>query len=70
MPLMMAPIGEIKTIVELRVKDELGKHLKDMGVIPGEKVKIMEENASGVILFVKGVKVAITKGLAMKIMVV
>ena len=69
MSLAFANIGETKVIVDFVGKDEVKRHLQDMGFVKGESVKLLSENESGLILLVKGVRVAINKGLASKIMV-
>ncbi|MFV0528030.1 MAG: ferrous iron transport protein A [Lachnospiraceae bacterium] len=69
MALAMVGVGETRVITELHVKDELKQHLHDMGFIKGESVRVVGENASGMILVVKGVRVALNRGLAMQILV-
>lgn len=69
MALTFANIGDTKIIVDFLGKDEVKRHLQDMGFVKGESVKLLSENESGLILLVKGVRVAINKGLASKIMV-
>ncbi|QJA08229.1 ferrous iron transport protein A [Romboutsia sp. CE17] len=69
MTLSMANIGEEKEIVELRAKDSVKKHLQSLGFIVGEKVEVVSENSSGLILLIKGSKIALNKGVASKIMV-
>jgi ferrous iron transport protein A len=43
--------------------------LQDLGFVKGESVKLLSENDSGFIIMVKGVRIAINKNLASKIMV-
>lgn len=69
MPLTMMELGDTRTISDFRGKDDLKRHLQDLGFIKGEKVKVLSENDSGLILLVKDVRVALNKGLATKIMV-
>ncbi len=69
MSLSMVEIGETKTVAEFHGKEEMKKHLQDLGFVRGESVKVIGENASGLILLIKGVKVALNKGLASMIMV-
>jgi ferrous iron transport protein A len=69
MALTFIGIGETKVIVDFKGKDDVKRHLQDMGFVKGESVKLLSENESGLILLVKGVRVAINKGLASKIMV-
>ena len=69
MPLAMAIEGETRTITDFKGQEELKRHLQDLGFIKGERVRVVGENASGMILMVKGVKVALNRGLAHKIIV-
>ncbi|MGP1523788.1 FeoA family protein [Treponema sp.] len=69
MPLAMVNLGETRTIQSFHGSDEIRQHLLDMGLIPGEKVEVIGENASGLILKVKGVRLALNRGLAQKISV-
>jgi len=67
--LAMVSCGEIKTIIDFRAKDDVKRHLQDLGFVKGEQVQVLSENGSGMILLVKGVRIALNKGLATKIMV-
>ncbi len=69
MPLSFAELGEIKVIQEFRGKEDVKRHLQDIGFVKGEEVKVLSENESGLIILVKGVRVAVNKSLASKIMV-
>ena len=69
MPLALAALGEVKTILELKGKDEMKKHLSSLGFVKGERVQILGENQSGMIVLVKGARVALNKGLMSKIIV-
>lgn len=69
MPLAMLQLGERRTITDFRGQEEMKRHLQDLGFIKGEQVEVLGENASGLILLVKGVRVALNRGLANKIMV-
>ncbi len=69
MSLTFAGIGETKVIMNLKGKEDVVRHLQDLGFVKGESVKLLSENSSGLIILVKGVRIAINKGLASKIMV-
>ncbi len=69
MPLAMVQPGETKVISEFRGKEDVKRHLQDIGFIKGESVKVLSENESGIILLVKGTRIALNRGLASKIMV-
>ena len=66
MALAMVGIGETRTIMELRVKEEMKRHLHDLGFTVGEKVHVVGENSSGLILKIKGARIALHRGLATK----
>ena len=69
MPLSMIRLGEKRTIQDFRVGGELRRHLNSLGFIKGEQVEVIGDGPGGFILLVKGVKLAINKGLANKILV-
>lgn len=69
MSLAMVALGETRTVCEFRGKEEMKKHLQDLGFVKGETVKVVGENPSGLILLIKGVKVALNRGLASMIIV-
>lgn len=69
MALSMLKIGEIKIIKELRSKSVVKKHLQSLGFMSGEKVQVLSENRSGIILLIKGSKIALNKAMANQIIV-
>lgn len=69
MSLALIGVGESRVIVDLVGKDEVKRHLQDIGFVKGESVKLLSQNESGLILLVKGSRIAINRGLASKIMV-
>ncbi len=69
MSLAMVGIGETRTFTEFRGKEEMKRHLQDLGFVKGGKVKVIGQNHSGLILMVKDVKLALNRGIASLIMV-
>lgn len=69
MALALMSIGEKRKVTKLRGKDEVVRHLQDLGFAPGSEVQVLGENAAGMILLVKGVRIALDRGLAGKILV-
>ncbi|MDY2735737.1 FeoA family protein [Intestinibacter sp.] len=69
MSLTMVSIGEQKIIIEIRAKEQVKRHLQNLGFITGEKIEVISENNSGLILMVKGSKIALNRGMANKIIV-
>jgi ferrous iron transport protein A len=69
MSLAMVAPGEIREICDFKGKEEMKRRLKDLGFIKGQTVHVLGENQDGLILLVKGVKIAVNKGLAQMIIV-
>ena len=69
MPLAMAGIGETNTIKKITGKDELRRHLAELGFVVGEEVRVVSELGGNLILSVKDSRVALDKTMAMRIMV-
>ena len=69
MSLTMVPLGEKKVISMFRGKDDMKRRLQDLGFVKGQEVQVLGENASGLILLVKGTKIALNRGLASLIIV-
>ena len=69
MPLTMAKEGEVASIKRVGGKDEVRRHLENMGFVPGTDVTVVSINNGNVIVNVKESRVAISKEMANKIMV-
>lgn len=69
MALAMVNVGETKEIVAIRAKEQMKKHLQSLGFVIGEKVQVVADNASGIILLIKGTKIALNRGTANLIIV-
>lgn len=69
MPLAMLEQGETRVITDFHGAEDMKRHLQDLGFIRGEEVRVVDENPGGMILMVKGVKIALNRALANKIIV-
>ena len=69
MALTMVPLGETRIVAMFRGKDKMKRHLQNLGFTQGESVQVLGENPSGIILLVKGVRIAIDRSLASMIIV-
>ena len=69
MPLTMAREGEVTSIKRVGGKDEVRRHLENMGFVPGTNVTVISVNNGNVIVNVKDARVAISKEMANKIMI-
>ncbi len=69
MPLTMARAGEVTSIRRVGGKEEVRRHLENMGFVPGTNVTVVSVNNGNVIVNVKEARVAISRELANKIMI-
>lgn len=69
MPLTMAKIGETNFIKKITGKDEVRRHLAELGFVVGESVTVVSEIGGNMILSVKNSRIALDKTLAMRIMI-
>ncbi|MDD6484853.1 MAG: FeoA family protein [Clostridiales bacterium] len=69
MPLSLADVGEENTIKKVGGNPQVKKHLENLGFIVGGNVKVISTLGGNVIVNVKETRVAISKEMAMKIMV-
>ena len=67
MPLTMAREGEVTSIKRVGGKEEVRRHLENMGFVPGTDVTVVTVN--NVIVNVKEARVAISREMANKIMI-
>lgn len=69
MPLSMAKAGETVTIRRITGKDEIRRHLAELGFVADAAVTVVSELAGSLILQVKDCRVALDRGLANRIMI-
>lgn len=69
MPLTLLKDGESAVIRRVQGMGETKKFLENLGFVPGEEVTVISGNGGDIIVQVKGSRVAISKGIANKIMV-
>ena len=67
MPLTMAREGEVTSIKRVGGKEEVRRHLENMGFVPGTDVTVVTVNNGNVIVNVKDARVAISREMAIKI---
>ena len=69
MPLSMVKAGESGLVQRVGGKEETKRFLENLGFVPGSSITLISENAGNVIVQVKESRIAISKGMANKIMV-
>lgn len=69
MPLTMLKAGEKKQVLKITGKDEIRRHLENLGFVEGGEVSVVTEIGGNMIVSVKGTRIAINKAMANRIMV-
>ena len=69
MPLTFADLEEDNIILKVGGNPETKKHLEDLGFVVGGNVRIVNRLCGNIIVNVKESRVAISEGMAMKIMI-
>ncbi len=69
MPLTMAGIGSENQIKRITGRDDTKRYLESLGFVEGEHITVVSELGGNMIVNVKGSRVAIDKGMAVRIMV-
>ena len=68
-PLMTAKTGEENMIKKVSGHDEIRQFLANLGFIPGSHITIINEISGNVIVNIKESRVAISREMALKIMI-
>ncbi len=69
MPLYLANAGEENIIRRIGGSHEMKKHLEDLGFVVGSAVTVVSSIAGNLIVNVKEARIAISREMAMKIMI-
>lgn len=69
MPLTMAKAGETVVIRKITGKDEVRQHLAELGFVVDAAITVVSEMAGNLILQVKDSRVALSKAMAMRIII-
>ena len=69
MPLTMSVKGQQVEIKRIAGRDELRRHLEELGFVTGGMVTVVSEAAGNVIVNVKGARIAVGRELASHIFV-
>lgn len=68
-PLSMAGAGTTQVIAKITGKDEVRRHLAELGLVVGEEVTVMNSLGGNLILQVKDSRIALDRALCTRIMV-
>ena len=66
-PLAFLENGKVGTVLKVRGRDVQHHHLENLGFVAGAQVRVVSQIAGDLIVEVKGARVALSKSIAMKI---
>ena len=69
MPLSLSPAGSEVSIKAIKGKDETRRFLESLGFVVGGSVRVISESNGDLIVNIKESRVAISRGMANRIMV-
>ena len=69
LPLTFVKTGDLAKVIKVGGKDNVKKHLSDLGFVDGTIVNVISSHDGDIILNVKDSRLAVTKEMADKIMV-
>jgi ferrous iron transport protein A len=69
MPLTLARTGETNIIRKVTGRDEVRRHLAELGFVVGASVTVVNEIAGNMILSVKDSRIALDRDMATRIMI-
>lgn len=69
MPLTYAVPGEVNYIKKITGKDEVRRHLAELGFVVGEPVKVVSRIGGSLIIAVKESRIALDEGLTGRIII-
>lgn len=69
MPLLFADTGTEQTVQMIKGNDKTKLFIQKIGIAPGAKLKIVSAHGGDLIVYVKDVRIALTKDIASRIMV-
>jgi len=69
MPIIIAPLDTELNVVKVLADEKTKKHLQSLGIVIGSKLIVISSNGGNSIVVVKGVRLALNRDVASKILV-
>ena len=69
LPLHLCRPGESGCIKKITGRDEIRRHLAELGFVVGESCSVLAQNESGLIVMIKGSRIALNGQTASRIMI-
>jgi len=69
MPIGLAPVDTELTIIKVLADEKTKRHLESLGVVANGKISVVSSHGGNIICSVKGVRLALNRDIASKILV-
>lgn len=69
MPITLADKGQVYTVQRITGKDDVRRHLENLGVAVGALITVVAESPAGLIINAKGARLALDLAMAKRIMI-
>ena len=69
MPIAMCSIRQTVKVIRMLIDEKTKKHLEDLGVTIGADVQVVSSDGGNIIIEAKGTRLALSKNIALKILV-
>lgn len=69
MPIFLASTDTDLTITHVHGHDDVSRHLRDMGIVVGAKVRLLSKQGRSIIMVLHGSRIALDPNLASRILV-
>ena len=69
MPLTQAALGKAMVVSRITGGGDVRRHLSGLGFVEGGEVTVVNDTGAGLIVSVKGARVALSRGMASRIMI-
>ncbi len=69
MPLTQAALGKTMVVSRITGSGDVRRHLSNLGFVEGGEVTVVNDTGAGLIVSVKDARVALSRGMASRIMV-
>ena len=69
MPIAMCSNGQTVKVIRMLIDEKTKKHLEDLGITIGSIVQVVSSDGGNTIIEAKGTRLALSKNVALKILV-
>jgi ferrous iron transport protein A len=69
MPIVLAPLNKLLTIIKIIADDKVKKHLESLGITVNGQIEVISSSAGSIVCKIKDSRIALDQNLSTKIIV-